>query len=316
MSIDLPTNRTSSEPHEPPRGAGPADVDSRVRTSARRRSPRRLALRRFTRNRVSVASAVVLVALLLIAFVLPLVISFDPTSVNLSQAREAPSSEHLLGLDTSGRDVLSRMIYGGRTSMGIGLAAGFLAVTIGSVLGAVSGAFGGWVDTLLMRAADVFLSFPQVVVVVVIVGIFGPSVPLLIFALGALNWPGAARLVRGVVLTMRERDFVLASRAFGARQWWLIKTHLLPSATSQIVVVFTLTTAVSVLQEAGLSFLGLGVQAPTPSWGNMLFDAQNITVISTMPWLWVPPGLAIALTVLCVNFVGDGLRDATDPRQR
>lgn len=280
------------------------------------RSPAGLALRRFRRNRLAVVGAVVLLVMLVVCFGLPLTGRLDPTSVDLSAVRQPPGDGHLLGTDAQGRDVFARLVYAGRVSMGVGLAAAFLAISIGSVLGAVSGALGSWVDSMVMRCADVFLSFPPTVVVVVLAGILGPSAWMLIVALGAFTWPISARVVRGVVLSLREREYIQASRAVGARPWWVIRKHLLPASLSQVVVVFTLGVATCILQEAGLSFLGLGVQPPTPSWGGMLRDAQSLTVISSMPWLWIPPGLAVAVTVLAVNFVGDGLRDAADPRQR
>lgn len=280
------------------------------------RTPTGLAFRRFRRNYLAVAGAVVLLVMLVACFVWPLTGRLDPTTVHLLNTRQGPGHGHVLGTDAQGRDVLARLVYAGRVSMGVGLAAAFLAMAIGSVVGAVSGALGGWVDSLLMRIADVFLSFPPTVVVVVLAGILGPSVWMLIIGLGAFMWPISARVVRGVVLTLREREYIQASRAAGAGSWWVIRKHLLPASLSQLVVIFTLGVATCILQEAGLSFLGLGVQPPTPSWGGMLRDAQSITVISSMPWLWIPPGVAVAVTVLSVNFLGDGLRDAVDPRQR
>lgn len=297
--------------------ATPQGLIDRAEGLARtRRTPSQLALRRFTRNRLAVIGTGLLIVLLAISFLLPLFVDLQPYRVNLTSSRVGPGAGHLLGTDLSGRDVFARMVYGGRVSMGIGLVAGLIAVVLGALLGAISGAFGGWVDMIIMRVADAFLSFPQTVVVIVIAGIFGPSLPLLIVILGLFQWPGAARIVRSVVLTMTQREFVQASRGAGAGQAWLIRKHLLPAALSQIVVVFTLSVAICILQEAGLSFLGLGVQPPLPSWGNMLHDAQSITVISSMPWLWIPPGVAVAVTVFCVNFLGDGLRDAADPKAR
>jgi peptide/nickel transport system permease protein len=161
----------------------------------------------------------------------------------------------------------------------------------------------------------VFLSFPVLVVMIVIAGILGPSVTTMVIAIGVFTWPGAGRVVRGVTLSLREREFVQAAQAFGARTRWLVVHHVLPAVLGQVVVVATLAVATGILLEASLSFLGLGVQPPQPSWGNMLTDAQRLTVISQMPWLWIPPGVAVAITVLSVNFVGDGLRDALDPRE-
>jgi peptide/nickel transport system permease protein len=296
------------EPSAPPSDA--------VAPALRRRSPFMLGLRRYLHNWLAVVGAIVLVAILFTAFILPLFVHLDPYAVDLTHSRHPPGPGHLLGTDTTGRDVFARVVYGGRVSMGVGLAAAGLAIVLGSLLGSIAGTFGGWLDTVIMRAADIFLSFPPTVVVIVLAGIFGPSVEMLIIALGVFVWPTSGRVVRSVVVSMREREFVQAARAVGAGRGWLISRHLLPAALSQIVVIFTLTVANCILQEAALSFLGLGVQPPTPSWGNMLTDAQSITVINSMPWLWVPPGVAVALVVLCVNFVGDGLRDAVDPRQR
>ena len=317
MSVDNSVERTSGADASVS-GAAPDETTAYDVPAAPAvgRSPRSMAWRRFRRNRLALGGGVVLAAMLVICFGLPLLGHLDPYSVDLTHARQPPGDGHLLGTDAQGRDVFARLVYAGRVSMGVGLAAALLAITIGSLFGAVAGAFGGWVDSAVMRAADVFLSFPPTVVVVVIAGILGPNVWMLIIALGGFTWPISARVVRGVVLSLREREYIQASRAVGAGPWWVIRKHLLPASLSQVVVVFTLGVATCILQEAGLSFLGLGVQPPTPSWGGMLRDAQSLTVISSMPWLWVPPGLAVAVTVLAVNFVGDGLRDAVDPRQR
>lgn len=278
-----------------------------------RRSPAGMAVRRFLRNRLAVAGAVFLVVLVLVALVAPL-FAQAPNAVDLGALRRAPSAEHWLGTDSSGRDVFSRLIHAARVSLLVGIVAALLSVLLGTVIGAVAGLFGRWVDTGLMRFADMVLSFPPIVVIIVLAGILGPSVPILILAIAATNWPTAARMVRGVTLAVREREYLHAARVAGARNGWLLRRHIVPAATGQVVVVGTLAVATAILSEAVLSFLGLGVQPPQASWGNMLNDAQSLTVIQSMPWLWVPPGLAIALTVLAVNFVGDGLRDATDPR--
>jgi peptide/nickel transport system permease protein len=279
------------------------------------RSPGRLAVRRFLRHRLAIAGGVVLLLVVLGTAFAPLLTGWDPTKVNLSQVRQAPSGEHLLGTDGSGRDVFARLLYAGRVSLLVGVFSALLAVGVGTVLGAVAGILGGWVDSLIMRAADVFLSFPVLVVMIVIAGILGPSVTTMVVAIGVFTWPTAGRVVRGVTLSLREREFVQAARAFGAKTRWLVTHHVLPAVLGQVVVVATLAVATGILLEASLSFLGLGVQPPQPSWGNMLTDAQRLTVISQMPWLWLPPGIAVAVTVLSVNFVGDGLRDALDPRE-
>ncbi|WP_067137351.1 oligopeptide ABC transporter permease [Microtetraspora malaysiensis] len=283
-------------------------------TQISRRSPARLALRRFLRNRMAVAGAVFLVLVVLLAVCAPFVAGHDPNAVDLTAFRRPPSGEHLLGTDSSGRDVFARLVYAGRVSLLVGLVASLAAVMAGTLLGAVAGVIGGVADAVIMRTADVVLSFPSLVVVVVLAGVLGPSAPMLVVVFAACNWPTSCRVVRGLALGLREQEYVQASRAFGAGRASIIARHIVPAVLAQVAVVGTLLVAQIILLEAVLSFLGLGVQAPQASWGNMLTDAQNLTLIRTMPWLWLPPGLAIALTVLAVNFVGDGLRDAVDPR--
>ena len=281
----------------------------------RTRSPRALAWRRFRRNRLAVAGAIFLVLLLLVAIAARLIVSQAPNQVDLGALRAPPSGEHWLGTDASGRDVFARLVYAARVSLLVGVLAAVLSVLLGTLVGAVAGLLGGWADNVLMRAADIVLSFPSVVVIIVLAGVLGAGVPILILSIALTSWPTPARMVRSVTLAVREREYVHASRVAGASRSWLLRVHIVPAAMGQIVVVGTLAIAGAILAEAVLSFLGLGVQPPQASWGNMLNDAQSLTVIQSMPWLWLPPGLAIALTVLAVNFVGDGLRDAVDPRQ-
>ncbi|MFI6393543.1 oligopeptide ABC transporter permease [Nonomuraea sp. NPDC050547] len=278
------------------------------------RSPARLAARRFRRNRMAPAGAVFLTVIVLMALAAPLVSGHDPNAVDLSAFREPPSAAHLLGTDSSGRDVFARLVHAGRVSLLVGLMSALAAVVLGALLGALAGMFGGLLDAAVMRVADVVLSFPSLVVVVVLAGVLGPSTAMLVVVFAACNWPTACRVVRGLTLALREQEYVQAARAFGAGRLTIVFRHVLPAVLSQVAVVGTLLVAQMILLEAVLSFLGLGVQPPQASWGNMLNDAQSLTLIQTMPWLWLPPGLAIALTVLAVNFVGDGLRDAVDPK--
>ncbi|WP_199700554.1 oligopeptide ABC transporter permease [Jiangella rhizosphaerae] len=282
---------------------------------SRRRSPAAMAVRRFRRNKIAVFGAVVLLLIVLLAVFAPLIAQQSPTAVDLGEIRQPPSSEHWLGTDASGRDVFARVVYAARVSLLVGIVAALLAVLFGTIVGAVAGLFGGWLDTVLMRTADMMLSFPPIVIIIVLAGILGPSIPILILSIAVTTWPTTARLVRGVTLAVREREYLHAARVAGASRGWLLRKHIVPAAMGQIVVVGTIAVAGAILSEAVLSFLGLGVQPPQASWGNMLNDAQSLTVIQSMPWLWLPPGLAIAATVLSVNFVGDGLRDAVDPRQ-
>ena len=267
---------------------------------------------RFARHRLALLGLAVLTVLVIAAVLAP-VIAHNPYRVDLTAYRKPPSAQHWLGTDAAGRDVYSRLVYAGRVSMSVGLVAVGIYTFIGLVLGAIGGFFGGWADSLVMRLADVFLSFPSLIVIITMVSILGPSIYNVMLAIGLLGWPAISRLLRGELLSLREREFVTAARSIGAPSYRIILRHLLPNAMAPIIVAATLGIANAILLEAGLSFLGLGVQPPTASWGNMLTDAQSLPVLSTMPWLWLPPGLMIAIAVLSINFVGDGLRDALDP---
>jgi peptide/nickel transport system permease protein len=210
--------------------------------------------------------------------------------------------------------VLSRLIYGARVSLSVGLGAVAIYVMIGMVLGCVAGYFGGWVDMLVSRLIDAVLSFPVLMLILVIVGVLGPSLFNIMLVLGLLGWPEVARIVRGQTLAVREELYVLSSEAAGAGSRRIIMKDILPNITSPLIVNATFGVARAILIEAGLSFLGMGVQPPTASWGNMLNDAQSLSILETMPWMWVPPGLMIFIATISINFVGDGLRDALDPK--
>jgi peptide/nickel transport system permease protein len=255
----------------------------------------------------------ILVVLVFLAVFAPLLTTHGPTAIDLSAYRLGPSADHPLGTDTAGRDIFSRLLYAGRVSLSVGLVAVSIYTAIGVVLGALAGYFGGWVDATIMRMADVVLSFPTLIIIITLASVLGPSIYNVMLAIGLLGWPPIARLLRGELLSLREREFVIGARAVGCSDRRLIFRYLLPNAMAPVLVAATFGIAYAILIEAGLSFLGLGVQPPTPSWGNMLTDAQSLTVLESMPWLWLPPGLMIALAVLSINFIGDGLRDALDP---
>lgn len=286
---------------------------AQVRT--RIESPGRRALRRFLRHRLAVISLAFMVLVTLVVFPLaPVVAPIPPEKTNLRAVRQPPSAEHWLGTDLIGRDVWSRVVYGGRVSIAVGLIAVVIFMTIGTVLGGIAGYYGGRVDSVIMRLTDTVMAFPVLVILISIVAIIGPGLRNVMLAIGLIAWTGVARLVRGQVLSLRSMDFVLAARALGVPQQRILVRHILPSIVGPISVAGSFGIAGSILSEASLSFLGLGVQVPTPSWGNMLNEAQSIQLIESFPWLWVPPGLMISLCVLAINFIGDGLRDALDPR--
>ncbi len=283
-----------------------------LRADTKRKAPRFWT--RFKRHKLALVGISVLLLLTLAAIAAPLLTNQSPNAVDLSAYRTAPSGDHWLGTDSAGRDVYSRILFAGRVSLSVGLVAVGIYVAIGTTLGGLAGYFGGWVDNVIMRLADMVLSFPAIIVIITIVSIVGPSIINVMVVIGLLGWPPIARLVRGEFLTLREREFVLASIATGASSGRIIFRHVFPNALTPVIVNATFGMASAILLEAGLSFLGLGVQPPTASWGNMLNRAFQQMRDFDAWWIGVFPGLMIALTVLCFNFLGDGLRDALDPR--
>ncbi len=280
----------------------------------KRLTPGQRIFRRFLKHRLAVVSAIILMVLSVIAIGAPVFARYDPFDIDGRNVRKPPTAAHWLGTDETGRDVWSRLIYGGRVSMSVGLVAASISVTIGTVLGLTSGFSGGKVDFWLMRLTDVVMTIPTLIIMITLAAVLGPSIWNVMMVIGIFGWTGITRLVRGETLSLRERDFVTASRCLGASPVRIMFRHILPNVTAPIAVAGTFAVAGAILAEAGLSFLGIGVRIPTPTWGNMLTKAQSITVLESMPWLWLPPGLLITVVVLAINFLGDALRDALDPR--
>jgi peptide/nickel transport system permease protein len=289
-------------------GGAPAQVVTVEHTSLAR-----AALRRFLRHRLAVIGTVVLTVIVAMA-VFADVVSSKPFFTDLTAVSQPPTAAHPLGTDRSGRDVWARVVHGARTSLIVGLGAVAIYVAIGTLLGGLAGLLGGWVDAVIMRATDALMSIPTLLLVIVFVAAVGPSLGSVVAVIGLLGWPGACRLVRGQLLSLREAEFVTAARVVGASDTQILVRHLIPNILSSLAVLATFGVATAIILEAGLSFLGLGVRIPTPSWGEMINAAQSPSVLLDTPWLWISPGVAIALTVLSVNFIGDGLRDALDPR--
>lgn len=287
---------------------------------ARRARPARtqwaLAWEAFRKNRLAVAAAAVVVLAYLLALLTPLLAPFDPALQGelTTERLLPPSSLHPLGTDQFARDVLSRVLYGARISMTIGFVAMSISMTIGTLLGAVSGFAGGRIDTVIMRVVDMVLSFPRLVLLIAIIAFFEPSIFLIVAVLGLTQWPHPTRLVRGEVLSIREREFIQAGRALGLSGTRMVLRHVVPNALAPVIVAATLGIGDTIVLEAGLSFLGLGVQPPTPSWGTMVADGRDNLFGAW--WISTFPGLAIVLVVLSFNIAGDGLRDALDPRSR
>jgi peptide/nickel transport system permease protein len=277
------------------------------------RSPAALAGRRFQRHHQAVLGLAMLAGLTVVVLLTPILSPFDPDVVDLSTGRLlAPSAVHWMGTDQLGRDLLSRVLYGARISLSIGFLAVLIAITLGTTIGAVAGYAGGWIDTILMRIVDLFLSFPRLVLLITVVAVFQPSIPLIVVVLGLTGWMGVSRLVRGQVLSVREREYVQAARALGYGPARVLGRHILPNVLTPVIVAATLGIGNAILAEAALSFLGLGVQPPTASWGNIIQSGGDRLIDAW--WISTFPGLAIVLTVMSFNLVGDGLRDALDPR--
>jgi peptide/nickel transport system permease protein len=283
---------------------------------AKEESMSRRLLRRFFHHRLAVFGAVVVIILILMAVLAPVIAGQDPYYQDYGALKNPPSREHILGTDTLGRDVWARLVYATRVSLSVGLVAVAIYTVIGTVLGSIAGFAGGVVDSLIMRATDVVMCFPLLIIIITVVAMVGPSLYNIMAVIGLIAWPSIARLVRGQFLSLREQEFITAARCLGIPSGRIIRRHMLPNVVGPITVAATFGMAGAILTEASLSFLGLGVPPPEASWGQMLTDAQKLSVLSDMPWLWIPPGVMIALTVLCVNFVGDGLRDALDPRMQ
>jgi peptide/nickel transport system permease protein len=273
-----------------------------------------IALRHFRRNRLAVAGLFLIVGFYLIALLAPLLTDWDPTAQQMRARLAPPSAEHPLGSDGFGRDVLSRILYGARISLAIGFIATAISITIGTTLGAIAGYFGGKVDALIMRFTDLVLAFPRLILLIMIVALFSPSLLVIIVVLGLTQWPGTTRIVRGDVLSLREREFIQAARALGMGSPRIILRHVVPNVLAPVIVTATLGIGNTIVLEAGLSFLGMGVQPPTPTWGSMVAEGRD-TLLSAW-WIATFPGLVIVLVVLAFNLMGDGLRDALDPRLR
>lgn len=263
----------------------------------------------------AILGLVLLAALIVAAIAAPLLTSYDPTAIDLGSQLLPPSPDHWLGTDIQGRDILARLLFGARISLAVGLGAQAIALLVGGTLGLVSGYYGRWVDEIVMRIADVTLAFPTLLLLIAMVAAFQPSLTVVTLTIGIVGWAGVARLVRGQVMVVRGLEYVHAARALGGSDVRILLRHVLPAVSAPLVIVGTLGIAAAIMAESSLSFLGLGVQPPTPSWGGMIADARDLSQLRRAPWTSIAPGLTIGCAVLAFNLLGDALRDATDPRQ-
>ena len=269
-------------------------------------------IRRFKYHKAGVVSLVIVAVIIVFSVLAPFISPYDPNAIN-PEFSAPPSAAHLLGTDSIGRDMLSRLLYGTRVSLLVGFLATVLSTGIGVILGLIAGYFGGIVDMIIMRFTDMVMSFPYILLILVAGAIFEPGMWNIILILGFVDWPGVTRLVRGNVMALKEQDFVKSSMIAGMPQSYIMASDILPNTVAPILVFATSVMAISILDEATLSFLGMGVQPPDASLGNLLNGAESITVLTQMPWMWLSPGVMIVVLVICVNFIGDALRDAMDP---
>ena len=278
------------------------------------RTPGQLFRQRFRRNKLALGGAVIIFFLFIVALCAPVLAPYEPGAHNTKNILMPPSGKHIMGTDDLGRDVFSRILYGSRISLLVGFVAVGISVAIGIILGAIAGYYGGRIDGLITRFVDVMLCFPTFFLILAVIAFWEPSIWKIMLVIGFTSWMGVTRLVRAEFLTLKERDFIQAARALGSSDARIIFRHVLPNGLAPVLVNATLGVAAAILTESALSFLGIGVQIPTATWGNMLTDAQSLTTLEQMPWLWLPPGIMITVTVLSINFIGDALRDALDPR--
>src|SRR6056297_898190 len=273
-------------------------------------------IKRFFKHKLALTGLFVLSILVVIAILAPSLAPHDPFKMDVTSFSAGPSDNHILGTDSVGRDILSRLIYASRVSLLVGIGSVLLNVFVGVTLGGIAGYVGGWVDSVVMRITEMILSFPPLMIILVLVSFLGPGLFNVILVLGFLGWPRICRLIRAEVMKIKENEYILAAYALGTPDYRILIFHLIPNAFPPVLVAATFGAARAIIIEASLSFLGMGVQPPTASWGNLLSDAQSMGVLGSMPWIWLPPGIMIVIAVLSINFVGDGLRDALDPKMR
>lgn len=280
-------------------------------------------LKRFKKNKFAVAGFLFIIFMLLFSFIGPLLSPYLPNYVDATSINKPPSMRHLMGTDQLGRDVLTRLMFGGRISLTIGIASMVLSVVIGTIMGAVSGFYGKIIDSIIMRLADILMSIPSLPLLIMLAALMSEwKIPqqyriyLVMAMLSLVGWPSLARLVRGQILSLKEQSFMDAAEVLGLSDRRKIFSHLIPNTIPLLIVIATLGIAGAILNESALSFLGLGVTPPTASWGNMIDAANSFMDFQNRPWLWIPPGGALLLTIISINLMGDGLRDALDPRMK
>ena len=275
------------------------------------------AVKKFMHNRKAVLGLIIVCFLVLAVILIPIFMKLDPYTTDRAVGfNKAPCSGHPLGTDDVGRDLFARLLYGGRISLFVGIMSTIISVLIGIPLGLIAGYFRGIAETVIMRVADAFMSFPTMVLILVLVAVFGPSILTVTVVIGVLGWTAIAKLIYGNVLSIREREYIQATKAIGMSTPKILLSEVLPNAIPPVWANISFRVAGAILTESSLSFLGMGVQTPQASWGNIIFAAQNLLVLTARPWVWFPPGICIILVVVGFNFIGEGVRDALDPKKK
>lgn len=291
----------------------PANAN-KAQTAAAKNTPLRMAVRRYFRNPLAVVGLITFILILIVTIGAPLFTHYSPTAANIMNTDATPSAQHIFGTDGSGYDNFTRLLYGGRNDLTIAFTAAFCVMLIGTVYGGVSGFFGGWIDNLLMRFVDIMLNFPTILLIIVLESILNAqNVGLLIAVVSLTSWPGAARLMRGVFMQLREMDYVVGAQTIGCTRTRIIFRHMLPNSISVLAVLVGFAVSGYISLTAGLSLIGLGLPIVTPSWGGMLEPALNFITLTQQPWVWIPPAFMIIVATLSINFISDGMRDAFDP---
>ncbi len=275
------------------------------------------AMKKFIHNKKAMLGLAIVTILVLAVVFIPLFADLDPyTTDRAAGFNKPPSDAHILGTDDVGRDLFARLLYGGRISLFVGITSTIISVLIGIPLGLIAGYFRGTAESIIMRTADAFMSFPSMVLILVLVAVFGPSILTVTVVIGVLGWTAIAKLIYGNVLSIREREYIQAARAVGVSTKKILFSEVLPNAIPPVWANISFRVAGAILTESSLSFLGMGVQTPQASWGNIIFAAQNLLVLTARPWVWLPPGICIILVVIGFNFSGEGVRDALDPKTK
>ena len=275
------------------------------------------AMKKFLHNKKAMFGLFIVVLLALAVLLIPLFMDLDPyTTDRAAGFNKGPSETHILGTDDVGRDLFARVLYGGRVSLFVGITSTIISVLVGIPLGLIAGYFRGAAESIIMRTADAFMSFPSMVLIMVLIAVFGPSILTVTVVIGILGWTAIAKLIYGNVLSIREREYIQAAKTSGTSTWTILFSEVLPNAIPPVWANISFRVAGAILTESSLSFLGMGVQTPQASWGNIIYAAQNLMVLTARPWVWIPPGVCIILVVIGFNFIGEGVRDALDPKTK